>query len=178
MIYPVLLYGNPILRERAKEVPFATNITQLVKDMFETMHNAKGCGLAAPQIGKSIQMFVLELALEEGAEPVRHVIINPIIEVNEKAKASVYEEGCLSIPGVLVPVSRIENIKIKFFDQNWKKREEKIDGFLARVMLHEYDHLMGRLHVDYAISEYKESIKEELEKISKGEVKTEYEVIK
>lgn len=177
MIYPIVLYNNVILRQKAKEVPFATNIRELVKDMFETMHNANGCGLAAPQIGKSIQLFIVEFSLGKDSKTIKRVVINPKIEINEQAELKSFDEGCLSIPNVLVPVSRKESLTISFFDENWKKQQEQVDEFLARVILHEYDHLIGRLHIDYATAAYYKLITSDLEKISKGEVNVSYTFI-
>jgi peptide deformylase len=177
MIYPIVLYKNSILRQKAKEVPFATNIRKLVQDMFETMYSAKGCGLAAPQIGKSIQLFIVEFSPQEDSKPIKRVVINPKIEVNEQAELKIFDEGCLSIPNLLVPIARKESITINFFDENWKKQQEQIDGFLARIILHEYDHLIGKLHIDYATKEYSELITADLDKISRGEVAVSYSTI-
>lgn len=162
MIHPIVLYNSPILRQKATAIQRGTDVKNLIADMFETMRSAKGCGLAAPQIGKSIQLFVVEFSLEENQKPIKRVVINPSIVIDETAQSVNFEEGCLSIPGVTIPVPRKEALTIEYFDENWNEKKEQINGFLARVILHEYDHLIGKLIIDYAMQELKEKISETL----------------
>lgn len=150
MIYPIVLYDNPILRQKALRIRQGTELRDLIGDMFETMRHAKGCGLAAPQIGKSIQLFVVEFSLDEKKEPIKKVFLNPSIVIDETAQNINFDEGCLSIPDITIAVPRKEVLTIDYFDENWNIKKEKVTGFLARVILHEYDHLIGKLIIDYA----------------------------
>src|SRR5687767_8630796 len=143
MIYPIVMYGDPILRQRAKDIKPGTDLKQLVDDMYETMHAASGIGLAAPQIGKSIRLFVVDgtsLEEEPGMETFKKVFVNPEI-LKEDGIAWEFEEGCLSIPNIREKISRKGKLKIKYFDENWTAYEEEYDGMKARIIQHEYDHI-------------------------------------
>ena len=160
MILPIVAYGDPILKMVAEEIPEnSLELTQLIADMFETMYLAKGVGLAAPQIGKSIRLFIVDgapFADEEGEEPdpkavgiesFKKVFINPIIE-EQSGEVWAFQEGCLSIPKIRENVHRKESILVSYFDENWLFHEERFDGYAARIIQHEYDHLEGVLFID------------------------------
>jgi peptide deformylase len=138
----VLVYPNPALRERAAEVTeFGAKLRQLVSDMWETMYLSKGVGLAAPQVGIHLKLFVSEW------EGNRRVVINPEIVEAEGAEAS--EEGCLSFPGIYEEVRRPGRIRILFQDEGGERYDEIVEGYLARIYSHETDHLNGRLLIDH-----------------------------
>ena len=157
MILPIVAYGDPILKMVAEEIPEnSLELTQLIADMFETMYLAKGVGLAAPQIGQSIRLFIVDgapFADEEGEEPdpkavgidsFKKVFVNPIIE-EQSGEVWAFQEGCLSIPKIRENVHRKETILVSYFDENWLFHEERFDGYAARIIQHEYDHLEGIL---------------------------------
>jgi peptide deformylase len=179
MIYPIIMYGDPVLRARAKDIPEGTDVKQLVADMFETMYAASGIGLAAPQVGKSVRLFVLDgSALEEepGMENFKKAFINPVI-IEEAGKPWEFEEGCLSIPNIREKVARKEKLKIRYFDEDWNAHEEEYDGMQARIIQHEYDHIEGKLFLDYLTPLKKRLLKGKLADISKGKVDTEYRIL-
>jgi peptide deformylase len=179
MIYPIVMYGDPVLRQRAKDIEQGTDLKPLIDDMFETMHGASGIGLAAPQIGKSIRLFVVDgtvLEDEEGMENFRKAFVNPEI-LEEVGTPWEFEEGCLSIPNIRENVSRKERLKIRYYDENWNLHEEVYDGMKARIIQHEYDHIEGKLFVDYLPALKKRLLKGKLADISKGKVDTEYRII-
>lgn len=180
MIYPIVAYGDPVLRRKTRAIEKGAVLQTLVEDMFTTMDLACGVGLAAPQIGKSIRLFVVDLTQHvdkkgDGRE-CRKVLINPVITVDEAIAPNVYEEGCLSLPNILVGVPRQERITICYFDVQWQLHEEEWTGFPARVMQHEYDHLEGRLHIDYASPLRKKLLKGKLKAISQGKVDVSYKM--
>ncbi|MCI0751886.1 MAG: peptide deformylase [Flammeovirgaceae bacterium] len=178
MIYPIVMYGDPVLRQKAKEIEKGTDLTQLIEDMYETMHTAQGIGLAAPQIGKSIRLFVVDgtvLEKEEGMEDFKKAFINPVL-VEEVGQPWEFEEGCLSIPNIRENVSRKAQVRIRYFDENWNQKEESFDGMKARIIQHEYDHIEGKLFIDYLSPLKKKLLKGKLTDISKGEVDTEYRI--
>jgi peptide deformylase len=179
MIYPIVMYGDPVLRQRAKDIEQGTDLKQLIDDMFETMHGASGIGLAAPQIGKSIRLFIVDgtvLEDEEGMENFKKTFVNPEI-LEEVGTPWEFEEGCLSIPNIRENVSRKERLKIRYYDENWNLHEEEYDGMKARIIQHEYDHIEGKLFVDYLPALKKRLLKGKLADISKGKVDTEYRII-
>ncbi|MFZ6008888.1 MAG: peptide deformylase [Bacteroidota bacterium] len=181
MIYPIVMYGDPVLRQRAKDIEPGTDLKQLIADMFETMYAASGIGLAAPQIGKGIRLFVVDGAAldEEGEEPKMHdfkkAFINPVI-LDEHGEPWEFEEGCLSIPNIREKISRKENVRIKYYDEDWNLHEEEYDDMKARIIQHEYDHIEGKLFVDYLTPLKKRLLKSKLADISKGKVETEYRI--
>ncbi|GGZ29148.1 peptide deformylase [Echinicola pacifica] len=180
MIYPIVAYGNPILKREAEEINEGEDINALISDMFDTMDHASGVGLAAPQIDKGIRLFVIDssLMLDEDSEEqgFRKVFINPII-LDEYGDEYGYEEGCLSIPEVRAEVIRPEKLTIEYFDENWKLKEEEFSGMTARVIQHEYDHLEGILFVDYIKGLKKRMVKSKLIDVSKGKIPTDYRMI-
>jgi peptide deformylase len=179
MIHPIVMYGDPVLRQKAKDIEPSTDIQTLIEDMFETMHAANGVGLAAPQIGKSIRLFVIDgrvIEDEPGMEGFRKVFVNPVM-IEELGTAWEYEEGCLSIPNIREKVSRKERLKIRYMDENWNAHEETFDGLKARIIQHEYDHIEGKMFVDYLTPLKKRLLKGKLSDISKGKVDTEYRIL-
>lgn len=179
MIYPIVMYGDPVLRQRAKDIEPGTDIKQLVADMMDTMHAASGIGLAAPQIGKGIRLFVVDgsaLDDEPDMENFKKAFVNPQI-LEETGTPWEFEEGCLSIPNIREKISRKENVKIRYYDEDWKLHEEEYDGMKARIIQHEYDHIEGKLFVDYLTPLKKRLLKGKLADISKGKVDTEYRII-
>lgn len=176
MIYPIVAYGHPVLKKRAEEIPVgAPGMKELADDMFETMYQAQGIGLAAPQIGKSIRMFVADGTPleEEDMQDFKQVFINPEL-IEELDEPWLYEEGCLSIPGVRDDVSRRARLRIRFYDENWQLHEREYDGMKARIIQHEYDHLEGVLFTDRISAFRRRLLKSRLTGISKGQVKVDY----
>lgn len=178
MIYPIVMYGDPVLRSRAADIPKGTDLSQLIEDMYETMHNASGIGLAAPQIGKSIRLFVVDGTIiedEPAMSDFRKVFINPLM-LEELGDVWEYEEGCLSIPNIREKVERKEKLRIRYYDEAWNLHEDEFDGMKARIIQHEYDHIEGKMFVDYLTPLKKRLLKGKLADISKGKVDTEYRI--
>lgn len=178
MIYPIVVYGDPVLKKPAADIEKdSLDVKQLVEDMFETMYNASGVGLAAPQIGKSLRMFVVDAEPmdEENLKDFKKVFINPEI-LEEEGEEWSFEEGCLSIPGIRAEVMRPEKIRIRYYDEDWNEHEEEYDGMAARVIQHEYDHIEGTLFTDYLSGLKKRLLKSKLTNISKGNVKADYRI--
>ena len=186
MILPIIAYGDPVLRKRAKDIENGSlDVKKLSENMFETMYAASGVGLAAPQIGQSIRMFVVDgepLNEDEAEEDIdqtligfKKVFINPEI-IEEAGDDWGFEEGCLSIPGIRGEVFRPEIIVIRYFDTDWNEHEEEYEGMAARIIQHEYDHLDGKLFTDYLPSIRRTLIKKKLADISKGKTDAEYKM--
>ncbi len=180
MIYPVTVYGDPVLRKVAKDIePSYEGLSKLLENMWETMYHSDGVGLAAPQIGKSIRIFVLDATSAAEEEPeladFKKVFINAEILELEGEEWSM-NEGCLSLPEIREDVSRPETVKIKYFDENFVEHIEEYSGFAARVIQHEYDHLEGKMFVDYLNPLKKRLLKSKLTAISKGKVHTSYRI--
>lgn len=187
MVLPIYAYGSPVLREECEEIEEGTDISQLLADMFETMYASQGVGLAAPQIGKALRLFIVdaspfaedEPANEEEAKNLevlknfKKVFINPIIE-DENGKEWAFSEGCLSIPNIREDVTRKSVITISYFDENWEYHEDIFGGIAARVIQHEYDHIEGVLFTDYLNPLKKRLLKRKLEDIAKGKVNVNY----
>ncbi len=185
MIYPIVAYGDPVLRKEARDiVQGEIDVKKLASDMFETMYAASGVGLAAPQIGMDIRLFVVDgTPINEGAETeedidtslidFKKVFINAEI-IEEDGDEWAYEEGCLSIPGVRADVYRPEFITIRYFDTDWVEHTEEYEGLAARIIQHEYDHIDGILFTDHLTSLKKQLLKKKLINITKGDVDIEY----
>lgn len=180
MILPIIAYGDAVLRKQTEEIDANyPDLNQLISDMFETMENSKGVGLAAPQIGLPIRLFIVDTAgfNEDGEHPeladFKRVFINPII-IEETGKEWKFEEGCLSIPGIREEVARKPNLTIEYYNQNFELVEEKLDGLAARVVQHEYDHIEGVLFIDKINPLKKQLLKGKLNAITKGEIKVNY----
>lgn len=178
MIYPIVAFGDPVLKRVAEEIgPEYQGLTVLISDMFETMYAANGVGLAAPQIGKSIRIFVVDGSSIEDEELLefKKVFINPKI-LEEQGKEWPYEEGCLSIPGIRDDVYRQETLRINYFDENWVEYTETFQGIKARIIQHEYDHIEGVLFTDHLSGLKRRLIKGKLQNISKGKVDVRYKM--
>ncbi|HLF33206.1 MAG TPA: peptide deformylase [Cyclobacteriaceae bacterium] len=176
MIFPIVAYGDPILRKKALPVdPAKVDIPQVSNDLFETMHGASGVGLAAPQIGKSIRMFVIDASPmeDEKYRDFKETFINPVI-IEQDGEHWNYEEGCLSIPGIREEVARNEKLKIRYLNIELQEVEREFDGILARIIQHEYDHIEGVLFIDKLTGLKKRLLKGKLAGISRGEVDVEY----
>ncbi len=176
---PILAYGNSILRTKCKKIdPDFGNLTELIDEMFQTMYNAKGVGLAAPQIGKDIRVFIIDTSPFEDDDdfneiPLKKVFINAEI-INESGEEWSFSEGCLSIPEVREEIKRKSNITINYFDENFINHQDTFSGINARVIQHEYDHIEGKLFTDRISFLRKKLIKRKLEKISVGNISVEY----
>jgi len=178
MIYPIVVYGDPVLRKRARNIEKdEIDVKVLSADMFETMYAANGVGLAAPQIGKAIRLFVVDAGAmeEEALKDFKKVFINPEI-IDLSGDPWVFEEGCLSIPNIREEVSREDKVRIKYYDEDWQLHEEEFEGIAARIILHEYDHIEGKLFIDYLSPLKKRLLQGKLNDISKGKVDTEYRI--
>ena len=179
MVYPIVVYGDAVLRKKALDIKKDTDVKELVQDMFETMVAAHGIGLAAPQIGRAVRLFVVDgTTLDEEPElaDFKKVFINAQI-VKEFSDPWEFEEGCLSIPNIREKVSRKAKVKIKYYDENWELHEDEFDGMKARIIQHEYDHIEGKLFIDYLTPLKKRMLKGKLADISKGDVDTEYRIL-
>ena len=183
MVLPVYVYGMSVLRKVAQEIDEDYDgLDQLIEDMFETMSDSDGVGLAAPQIGKSIRLFMIDASRMEDVddEPdiqsFKQVFINPYI-VDETGEKWAFSEGCLSLPNIREDVTRPSIVKIEYYDSNWEFHEEEYDGVKARIIQHEYDHLDGRLFVDKINPLRRKLLSPRLNAISKGNVDCDYKII-
>ena len=187
MILPIIAYGHPVLKRKAevinKDYP---KLKELIENMFETMYNANGVGIAAPQIGLSIRLFIVDTnpfaeddSLSDNdrnqLKSFKKIFINPII-IDEKGDEWSFEEGCLSIPNIREGVLRQKQITIQYHDENFNKHTDSFDGLLARVIQHEYDHIQGILFTDKLSSFKKQLLKKKLLKISSGKLSFDYEM--
>ncbi len=187
MIYAIRAYGDPILRKKAKEIdPLYPDLNKLIENMFETMYDSDGVGLAAPQIGIGIRLFVVDASpfvddKENTPEENKNlkkfvkVFINPVL-VEEKGNLWKFEEGCLSIPKIKGDIERHEELTISYFDENWNKKTETFNGIPARIIQHEYDHLEGKLFIDLLSSLKKKLIQAKLKHIAIGNIDTNYKM--
>jgi peptide deformylase len=189
MILPIVAYGDPVLKKEAVEIDQDfPNLNQLIEDMFETMYEASGVGLAAPQIGQSIRLFVVDGSPfaedddEEEPDPksvgmdgFKKVFINPIIE-EEDGKEWGFTEGCLSIPKIREEVMRKERVRLTYFDENWQLQDEWFDGYKARIIQHEYDHIEGVLFTDHLSVLKKRLLTKRLSNISHGIINVDYKM--
>jgi peptide deformylase len=185
MILPIVAYGDPILRKVGVEIDADyPDLEKLIANMKETMYNASGVGLAAPQIGKAIRLFVIDASpfaededLPEEDRKVladfNHVFINPKI-LKEEGDEWAFNEGCLSIPDIREDVFRQEQVTVEYQDENFEKHTRTLNGMAARVFQHEYDHIEGILFTDKLSSLKKRLIKKKLENITKGKIKIDY----
>lgn len=178
MILPIMAYGTPVLKKRAEEISIDyPELEKLIEDMFETMYEANGVGLAAPQIGKSIRLFIVDGSPfaedEDDMEDFCQVFINPTI-TEESGQEWDFNEGCLSIPNIREEVSRKPKIHIKYQDEEFNTIEQEFDGTKARIIQHEYDHLEGILFTDYLSPFKKRLLKRKLNDISKGTTNVNY----
>ena len=178
MILPIYLYGQPVLRKVCKDIDASyPDLKQLIDNMFETMYAADGIGLAAPQIGLDIRLFVVDLEPLAEDNPqyggFKKVFINPQI-VERKGEMVKLEEGCLSLPGIHETVEREETIRIQYMDENFVKHDEEFSEFFSRCIQHEYDHIDGILFVDKLSAIRRQLLKSKLNNMVKGKVGTSY----
>ena len=176
MILPVYLLGHPVLREETEDItPDYPELKTLIDNMWETMYNSDGVGLAAPQIGKSISLIVIDgspLADEfPECKDFKLVLINPELEVIEDEEPVSRPEGCLSIPGVNENVKRHEHVKLTWLDENFQPHEQEFRGFASRIIQHEFDHLLGEVFTDHISGIRKQMIRAKLQNIAKGKVR-------
>lgn len=180
MILPIYIYGHPILRKVTKDIsPDYLNLKELVANMFETMYKADGVGLAAPQIGLEDRILVVDLSPLAEKDPTfkdfKKAFINAHI-VERDGEEELMEEGCLSIPGIHEKVPRKNRIRIQYVDENFEPHDEIYEGYKARVIQHEYDHLEGVMFVDHLSGIRKQMIRSRLNKLIKGDVDCDYKV--
>lgn len=180
MKLPIIAYGDSILRKKASEISKDyPDLDVLIANMFETMYAAHGVGLAAPQIGLSIRLFIIDATSfaedEPELESFKKIFINAQV-VDESGEKWVFNEGCLSIPDIREDISRQNTIRISYYDENWQSHEETYNGLAARIIQHEYDHIEGKLFTDKLSPLRKAMLKKRLDSISKGMVKVEYKM--
>lgn len=190
MILPIVVYGDPVLRKVGEEIDENyEGLTNLIKNMFDTMYNANGVGLAAPQVGKAIRLFIIDTQpfsesdddeddeftpeQKKQLKAFKKVFINARILKEEGAEWK-FNEGCLSIPKIREDVNRLPNIEIEYYDENFKKHKEKYDGVIARVIQHEYDHIEGKLFTDIISPFKRKMISGKLNDIAKGKITADY----
>ena len=191
MILPVVAYGHPVLREVAKDIsPDYPSLPKLIEDMWETMYASNGVGLAAPQIAKSIRLFVVDSSQifsnmdddekKDTAYPdapgIKQAFINAHI-VEEAGDDWAYNEGCLSIPKIREDVYRAEEVTLEYMDEAFEKHTKTFDGITARVILHEYDHIEGKLFIDHLSPLKRKLLGRKLNDISKGSIKVDYKML-
>lgn len=188
MIYPIVAYGDPVLRKKTKEISRDyPDLNILIDNMWETMYASSGVGLAAPQIGNSIRLFVVDskqildnLEDKENSdwkdeEGVKEVFINAKV-IKKEGEEWLYNEGCLSIPKIREDVSRPDEVHIQYYDTDFKFHDKKFEGLSGRIIQHEYDHIEGILFIDYLKPLKKRLLKRRLEEISQGEIKVDYKM--
>ena len=180
MKYPVTVYGDPQLRKVAKEIDKDDpKLKEIIENMWETMYYSDGVGLAAPQVGLSIRLFVIDATSGADEEPelenFKKVFINPEI-IDTDGEEWVMNEGCLSLPEIREDVSRPDEVTLRYFDEDFNEHEETFKGFAGRVIQHEYDHLEGKLFIDYLSPLKKRLLKGKLQNIAKGKVRPHYRI--
>jgi peptide deformylase len=189
MVLPVVAFGHPILRKVCADInPDYPELEKLIADMWDTMYYTNGVGIAAPQVGKPIRLFVIDTVQivedfddEDKAKypnevPVKRVFINAQ-KVNEAGTPWPYNEGCLSIPKVREDVTRAAEVRLSWLDEHFQPHEETFHGITARVILHEYDHIEGKLFIDYVTPLKKRLLKKKLDDISSGKIKVDYRMV-
>jgi peptide deformylase len=181
MKLPIVAYGDPVLRKKAVDIipEEQPDLKQLVEDMFETMYTARGVGLAAPQVGKSLRLFVIDASPFDDDEPeladFKKVFINAQI-LEETGEEWAFNEGCLSIPDIREDVYRKSTVRISYYDENMQHHEDTFKGLAARVIQHEYDHIEGKLFTDKLGPLRKRLLEKRLNDISRGVVKVDYKM--
>jgi peptide deformylase len=180
MIFPISVYGDPILRKKAEPIgPDYPGLAEFMNDFWETMYFADGVGLAAPQVGHSIRIFVVDGSAGAEEDPslkdFKKAFINPVI-LETSGEPWVMEEGCLSLPEIRENVTRPQTIRIRYQDENFVEHEETYRGFVARIIQHEFDHLEGKMFIDYLSPLKRKLMKNRLMNISKGKVTPKYKI--
>ena len=182
MILPVYAYGQPVLKQKAVEInPEYPNLKQLIANMWDTMYSANGVGIAAPQIGLPIRLFVIDSTQSENEERVgfvgfKRVFINAKRMVPDSGEKNSQEEGCLSIPGIRGEVARNSQLHLEWFDENFKKHSETFDGLNARIIQHEFDHIEGILFTEHLSAVKRNLIRNKLENIRRGKIDADYKL--
>lgn len=181
MILPIYLYGSEVLRRETDDIDASyPELQKLIADMWETMYNSEGVGLAAPQIGKSISLIVIDGSPVGDKFPecmdLKLTLINPELEVIEDEAPVSREEGCLSLPGLSENVRRHEHVVLKWLDENFRPHEQEFRGFASRIIQHEFDHLCGEVYTDHIAPIRKQLIRSKLANIAKGKVSCDYRV--
>ena len=189
MIFPIVAYGAAVLRKVSKDItPDYPELQTLIADMWETMYESNGVGLAAPQVNKDIRLFVIdstqifdnleedEKGLYPDAPGIKQVFINAHI-ISLEGKEWIYNEGCLSIPKIREDINRFDTVKVSYVDENFQPHPATFNGITARVFLHEYDHIEGKLFIDYLKPLRKKLLQGKLNDISKGKIKVDYKMI-
>ena len=190
MILPIVAYGHPVLRKQAKDIgPDYPQLDKLIEDMWETMYTSNGVGLAAPQVNKEIRLFVMDseqifrnMEDEEDkdeyadAPGIKQVFINAQLEELDGEEWS-YNEGCLSIPKIREDIYRQETVTLRFMDENFLSQTRSFTGLTARIILHEYDHIEGKLFIDHISALKRKLMKGKLNDISKGKVNVDYKML-
>lgn len=192
MILPIYAYGHPVLRKECEDIEEGyKDLDELIKNMYETMYSATGVGLAGPQVGLSLRIFITDATTyaqdyKDSKDPnerkeyevlkdFKKVFINPII-IEESGDEWAFEEGCLSIPDIRADVNRPERVVVEYYDQNWILKEEVYEGFAARIIQHEYDHIEGVLFTDLVNPVRKRLIQNRLRRIKNGQIETRYKM--
>jgi peptide deformylase len=178
MILPIYAYGQPVLRKQALPVtPDYPGLASFIADMYETMYSAKGVGLAAPQVGRSIRVFVVDTIqikkTDEKHTGIKQIFLNAQL-LDESGEPWLYEEGCLSIPDIHVEIERLPVVHLRYQDENFVEHTQTFEGINARVIQHEYDHIEGVLFIDRMKPLKRRMINRKLEKIKKGEVESDH----
>ncbi|WP_314969597.1 peptide deformylase [Phocaeicola abscessus] len=180
MILPVYIYGQPVLREVAEDItPDYPHLKELIANLYETLDHADGVGLAAPQVGLNIRVVVINLDIVSDDIPELkgyiHTFINPhVIETNDEMEDM--EEGCLSLPGIHERVRRPTKVHVRYLDENFQEHDEWKEGYVARVMQHEFDHLDGKLFIDYLSPLRRQLIRGKLNAMLKGKARSSYKM--
>ncbi|HEX2933923.1 MAG TPA: peptide deformylase [Bacteroidales bacterium] len=180
MILPIYVYGSPVLRKVAEDIDKDyPGLQQFIKDMFDTMYKSDGVGLAAPQVGKSIRLFVIDGSPFDEDDPsmkdFKKVFINA--HITEKGEEQVaFSEGCLSLPNLREEVMRPSKVRVQYYDENWEFHDEYFEGLKARIVQHEYDHLDGILFVDKISTLKRKLLNGKLLAITKGKVDVNYKI--
>lgn len=189
MILPIIAYGSSVLRKVCDDIsPDYPELQKLLADMWETLYNSNGVGLAAPQINRAIRLFIVDTVqiVEDFNEedkrkypnevPLKQVFINAQV-MEETGKLWAYNEGCLSIPKVREDIQRTTYVRLRYMDENFQEQEGVFHGMAARVIQHEYDHIQGKLFIDYLSPLKKRLIKKKLDDISAGKIRTDYKML-
>lgn len=189
MILPIVAYGHPVLRKVGQDIDKNyPELETLIANMWETMYHSNGVGLAAPQVNRPIRLFVIDtIQIVEGFDeedkrmypdeaPVKQVFVNAHI-VAESGEEWAYNEGCLSIPKVREDIKRQAKVRLKYMDEQFNEHEEDFHGITARVILHEYDHIEGKLFIDYLSPLKKRLLKKKLDDITNGKIRTDYRML-
>lgn len=179
MTLPIYIYGQPVLRKVAQDIPTDyPNLNELIQDMFETNTASDGVGLAAPQIGKAIRVVVIDLDVLSDDFPeykdFKHAYINAHIIEYDDSETETMEEGCLSLPAIHERVTRAKRIHVQYLDENLQPHDEWVDGYLARVMQHEFDHLEGKMFIDRISPLRRQLIKSKLRALTMGRFRCGY----